>query len=113
MFNNIYLVAPTAAPTNIEVHQLNFINSTSIFLSWRPPLAHYQNGIIRDYHVELSQTASVEAEFQYITQDHYLLMNNLQPFAEYTCRVAAYTVGRGPFSEPLTIFLNSEGGMSK
>ena len=38
-------------------------------------------------------------------------MDNLQPFAVYTSRVAAYTVERGPFSEPLTVVLS--GGMSK
>ena len=42
-----------------------------------------------------------------MTQDQHLLMDDLQPFAMYTCRVAAYTVKRGPFSQPLTIVLSS------
>ena len=46
-----------------------------------------------------------------MTQDQHLLMDDLQPFAMYTCRVAAYTVKRGPFSQPLTIVLSS--GMLK
>ena len=84
----------------------------SVFLSWRPPLAQYQNGIIRGYYVELNSTD--EAEFQYITQDQHLLIDDLQPYTTYiVCRVAAYTVGRGPLSEPLMIALNSGSGMSK
>ena len=114
---SILYTAPTAAPINIEAYQFN---STSVFLSWRPPLVQYQNGIVRGYYihvelnstdeVELSEVNSTETEFEHITQDQHLLMDNLQPFAVYTCRVAAYTVERGPFSEPLTVVLS--GGMS-
>ena len=112
MFNTTLtcISAPTAVPTGIEAHQLN---STSVLLSWRPPLAQYQNGVIRSYYVEFTVVNSTEALFQYITQDQYLVINNLEPNTVYSYRVAAYTVGRGPFSESLTIFLNSETGMSK
>ena len=80
----------------------------SIFLSWSPPLARYQNGIIRGYYVYVDLN-STEAElsdansttFEYTTQDQHLLIDSLHPFAVYTCIVAAYTVERGPFSEPL------------
>lgn len=101
-----YIVAPTAAPTNIEVHQLN---STSVFLSWRPPLAEYQNGIIQSYLVVAN---SNDTYFEYTTQDAYLLMDNLQPVVLYSCMIAAFTVGRGPFSEQLTIILSNKTGMS-
>ena len=37
-------------------------------------------------------------------------MDDLWPFAVYTCRVAAYTVERGPFSEPLTVVLSDGMG---
>ena len=106
--------APIAAPINIQ------LNSTSVFLSWRPPLAQYRNGIIRSYyiHVELNSTDeaelhevnSTENKFEYITQNQHLIMDDLWPFAVYTCRVAAYTVERGPFSEPLTIVLSDGMG---
>ena len=99
-----------AAPIDTEAYQLNF---TSIFLSWRPPLAQYQNGIIRGYHVEFTLVNSTEALFQYTTQDQHLLIDDLEPDVMYACGVAAYTIGRGPFSEPLVIVLNSESGKSK
>ena len=92
-----YHIAPTAAPINLEAYQLN---STSAFLLWSPPLAQYQNGIIQGYYIyvelnstneaELSKVNSTETMFDYTTEDQYL--NNLQPFAVYTCRVAAYMV---------------------
>ena len=101
-------IVPTATPTKIEAHQFN---STSVFLSWRPPLVQYQNGIIQGYYVELNSTD--EAVSQYTTPDQYLLIDSLQHNASYTCRVATYTIiGKGPLSEPLTIFLNNENGMS-
>ena len=113
-----FFEAPSAAPTSIEAYQLNL---TSAFLSWRPPLAQYHNGIIRGYHIhvelnstdeaaELSGANSTETKFVYTTQDQHLLMDDLRPFAVYTFRVAAYTVERGPFSEPLMIVLS--GGRS-
>ena len=107
MFNN---KAPTATPTELEAYQLN---STSVFLSWKPPLIEYQNGIIRGYYVELNSTDNAESPYTLSTQDQHLLLDSLQPDTVYICRVAAYTVGRGPFSEPLTIVLDSESGMSK
>ena len=96
---------PTASPIDIKIHQLN---STSIFLSWKPPLIEYQNGIIQGYYVELTSTNS--AASQYTTSDQYLLIDSLQLYTSYIYRVAAYTIiGKGPLSEPLTIVLD---GMS-
>lgn len=105
---NNYFSAPTAPPTEIEVHKFN---STSIFLSWRPPLAQDQNGIIQGYHINFTQdnTTEVFEESEYTTVDPYLLINNLEPDVTYTFRVAAYTVGgKGPFSELMEIILSPE-----
>ena len=63
---------------------------------------------------ELSEVSSTENKINlssYITQNQHLIMDDLWPFAVYTCRVAAYTVERGPFSEPLTIILS--GGLKQ
>ena len=78
-----------------------------------PPLAQYQNGIIRMYYIKFTPVNSTGTWFQLTVQNQYLLIDNLQSYGMYACRVAAYTVGRGPFSEPLTIIPNSESGMSK
>ena len=101
-------------PTAIEAHKFN---STSVILLWRPPDAEHWNDIIQSYCVEFIQVNTSE-EFEYTTLDPYLLINNLEPAATYTFRVAAYTVGgKGPFSELMEVILSPESiifrGMSK
>ena len=100
-----FLSAPAAPPTSIEVHTL--INSTSTFLSWRPPLTQYRNGIIRRYHVEIV-TVNTTVELNYTTEDPYLFISDLEQCVQYTCRVAAFTVDIGPFSELYIIQNKSE-----
>ena len=97
--------APAAPPTAFEAHTL--INSTSTFLSWRPPLPQYRNGIIRRYHVEIV-TVNTTVELNYTTEDPYLFINDLEQGVQYTCRVAAFTVDIGPFSEWFIIQNKSE-----
>ena len=69
--------------------------------------------MIQSYIVEFTQVNSTEAWAHYTTQEQRLLIDNLEPNTVYIYRVAAYTVGRGPFSETLMIVLNSKSGMSK
>ena len=88
------------------------LNSTTVFLSWRPPISEHRNGIVRWYYVEFTQVITSE-QFEYTTQDPHLLVNSLQPTVMYTFRIAAYTVGKGPFSLPFNITVNKEKGMSK
>jgi hypothetical protein len=59
------------------------------------------NGIIQSYFVEFTLVNSTEAWSQYTTQDQHLLIDNLKPNTMYAYRVAAYTVGRGPFQKYL------------
>ena len=99
------LSASAAPPTSIEAHTL--INSTSTFLSWRPPLTQYRNGIIRRYHVEIV-TVNTTFGFNYTTEDPYLFISDLEQDVQYTCRVAAFTVDIGPFSELFIIQNKSE-----
>ena len=99
------LSASAAPPTSIEAHTL--INSTSTFLFWRPPLTQYRNGIIRRYHVEIV-TVNKTVGFNYTTEDPYLFIKDLAQDVQYTCRVAAFTVDIGPFSEWFIIQNKSE-----
>ena len=100
----MHSLAPIASPTTIEAHKFN---STSVFLSWRPPLAQYRNGIIQGYHVHVTFTQANRTNSdseEYTTVVPYLLINNLEPGVMYTFRVAAYTVGgKGPFSELMDV----------
>jgi hypothetical protein len=87
--------APNGAPTQL---QSTLINSTTILLSWNAPNAEYANGILRGYQIEVIDN-STGIQRNYITDNTHLLLNNLRPIHRYTFRVAAYTNGRGPFSQ--------------
>ena len=73
-----------------------------IFLSWRPPDVTHQNGIIEGYCVEFAEV-NASTQFEYTTQEPYLFIYDLEPGVNYTCRIAAFTVEIGPFSEAITI----------
>lgn len=91
-------------PTRI---QALLLNDTSLLISWHSPDALHTNGIIEEYHVQVTDHYD-DASFQashvtFTTEDTYLLINNLRPDSQYTFRVAAYAGERGQFSQPLTI----------
>ena len=96
-------LAPAAPPTSVKAHTL--VNST--FLSWRPPLTQYRNGIIQKYYIEILRV-NTTVGFNYTTEEPYLFISDLEQDVQYTCRVAAFTVDIGPFSELFIIENKSE-----
>ena len=100
---NLHAV-PTAPPTAIKKYSLN---ATSTLLTWRPPLTESQNGVIREYHVELTQANTTTL---FTTQEPYVLVNSLKLGVILTFRVAAFTVGMGPLSEAITIMQDIDSG---
>ena len=64
-----------------------------IFLSWRPPPLQYQNGIIRQYVVEL-HTSVTDSTITLVASggQRNLTATNLHPYTLYECTVAAETV---------------------
>ena len=89
-------------PTRI---QALLLNETSLLISWHSPDALHTNGIIEEYHIQVTHDnyTSVQTNRVYTTEDTYLLINDLRPESQYTFRVAAYAGERGQFSQPLTI----------
>ena len=70
-------------------------DSRSIFLSWEPPLADQQNGILRYYFILLQSDAGTETR-NISSSQRSLTVTGLRPFTEYSCTVQAGTVGVGP-----------------
>ena len=104
--NDINLsTAPTASPQTVSGGS---ISSTSISLSWLPPASGLQNGIIRRYEIKLveSETGNI---FNYNTTETSLTISSLHPYYYYHCSVAAYTVGLGPFTDPVIIQTPEDG----
>jgi receptor-type tyrosine-protein phosphatase Q len=97
--------APVAAPQQLAVSQ----NSTSLTLSWNPPPFEDSNGIIQYYVIlvtELDTNTSLPPRNSFTTQ---LTITNLHPHYTYQFIVAAYTVGMGPFTTPVTVQLDQGG----
>lgn len=109
-FSNIYTVltdedVPIGSPQEITA---SVVTSTTLTLTWSPPQFEETNGIIRYYHVHI-----VEAEtgrvFQLTSNTTSIYVYELHPFYTYQCRIAAFTVGLGPYSNMFTVQLTEEG----
>ena len=102
----VFFLGPSA-PRNVEGRG---ISSTTILVSWTPPLM--ENGVIESYLITYSKTnvfslfmdaiASGTAREAYIT--------GLSPFTNYTMRMTAFTIARGATS-PLITAVTLEAGM--
>ena len=78
-------------------------------LTWDPPFIQNQNGIIRDYIINVT-ALDTGVISQIITSDLNLTLDMLTPFSTYAFIVAARTsIGAGPFSTDLTIQTLEDG----
>ncbi|XP_028322376.1 roundabout homolog 2-like isoform X2 [Gouania willdenowi] len=102
--------APGAPPQQVTVLTVGNHNSTSISVSWDPPLSDEQNGIIQEYkiwclanetrfHVNKSVDATIRS----------VVVGGLQTGVQYRVEVAAGTsAGVGVKSKPQLIILGAE-----
>ena len=87
----------------------NLVNSRALSLTWSPPPPEDQNGIIRNYLVNISVVESGEHFYQLTSNATVLVVDELHPYYTYSCIVAALTVGTGPFTEVTTVQLPEDG----
>lgn len=81
------------------------MNSTSVFLKWKPPPTVSQNGVIRSYLVMVEGIGVNNLTIS--TSTASLLLTNLTAGVTYTVKAAASTrAGPGPFSPPATLRLD-------
>ncbi|XP_048016910.1 LOW QUALITY PROTEIN: roundabout homolog 2 [Megalobrama amblycephala] len=102
--------APSAPPQQVTVLTVGNQNSTSISISWDPPPAEHQNGIIQEYkiwclgnetrfHVNKTVDAAIRS----------VVVGGLQAGVQYRVEVAASTsAGVGVKSEPQTIIIGKD-----
>ena len=86
------------------------VSSTSFVLSWSPPPISQQNGVIREYTVNITEIQTGLSIILNSTSTSVSVLS-LHPYYTYECTVSAYTVGGGPYSEVFTI-TTPEDGMS-
>ena len=97
----MFYAVPTASPQNVESMT---VNSTTILMTWEPPPPEHQNGIIIAYVVNVSVEDNDIIPQQYSTSALSVALVGLHPYSLYMVAVAAQTgVGRGPFSNSITI----------
>ena len=103
--------APGSSPQNFNATETS---SDSVSLTWDPPEAEQQNGVITGYVINVT-VAMTEETFQLISSGNRLTVTveSLMPFTTYNFVIAAQTsAGIGPFS--ITISAQTdEAGMMK
>ena len=91
--------APASPPTNITGRATD---STTIVLTWRPPLPGDQNGIIRSYNISVIEQ-DTGREFNRSSLNTEASFLSLHPFYIYSVTITATTVAPGPPSLPVMI----------
>ena len=96
---------PSDSPFNVT---LTALSSYALNITWQPPPAGTQNGVIRYYIVNIT---NFEMATLINTHDDATLLtvDNLHPYYLYTISVAAVSVGVGPFSFTKTILMPEAG----
>lgn len=86
------------------------VGSTYILLMWQPPQFDLQNGLIRQYIIEVIHNRT-GLTYTVVSSTNQYRLENLFPFHTYIFSIAAVTVGVGPYSQQLTV-TTLEAGMS-
>ena len=98
--------APTGPPLDVDATP---VNSTSVTISWNPPAAENQNGVITGYVINLTRVGSDDVS-QYSSSSGNITIGSLHPFTTYAYTVAAQTsVGTGPHTTSSTVMTPEDG----
>ena len=84
------------------------INSTTLMISWMPPPFEHQNGVIREYRVNITERETGMA-YRLATAATTLTVSSLHPFYTYECITAAFTIAEGPYSAEVNITMPEDG----
>ena len=94
------IIVPSGSPLNFGG---SATTSRSAIISWNPPRADLQNGIIISYIINVT-VRETGATFQLTSNTTSLTITTLSPYRNYICIIAALTsVGTGPFSGRFTL----------
>ena len=96
---------PIAPPQEITADE---VTSSYLTLTWTPPPFEETNGIIRYYMIRVSEV-DTGTSFFVTANETEVTIPSLHPYYTYECNVAAFTVGLGPYSGPITTQLLEEG----
>lgn len=100
-----FVIAPSDAPLDVTGQ---VVDSTTVSLSWSPPLPENQNGVIRKYIIAATETDTGNV-YTWESISTNIGIHSLHPFYTYQFTVAAYTIERGPFSYIVTLQTPEDG----
>ena len=84
------------------------VTTTLITLSWSPPELIHVNGIIDHYRIRVLEVYTGRG-FSLISSEESIQVGPLHPYYVYSCQIAAYTVGLGPYGSPFSIQAGETG----
>lgn len=84
------------------------IGPTSIRITWSPPPLMSQNGLIREYRVNVTEVDTGKV-FVRTSGSTYLILYELHPYYTYECIIGAVTIAEGPYSDMETITTPEDG----
>ena len=91
--------APSSPPQSLRGEAEN---ATEVVFTWQPPPPVDINGVLLYYDVIVEELETGQIH-QISAPIPELRMNSLHPYYTYECKVAAFTVGLGPFSSPFSV----------
>ena len=97
IFLSILSPAPSSAPRNVEA---TIVSPTVANLSWDAPLQADQNGIIRQYHINITEVDTAR-QWTLISVTNTYILNFLRPHHTYLYSIAAVTISTGPYAQLL------------
>ena len=101
---------PSSSPRNFTVTETS---SDSVSLTWHPPEADQQNGVITGYVINVTVAMTGETS-QLFSSTNELTAESLMPFTTYNFVIAAQTsAGIGPFSTTISVQTDEAGMILK
>ena len=101
-------IVPSGPPRNLAT---TTVTSRSISLTWDPPTAANQNGIIRTYIINMTVLESGEY-IQLMSNRTEIDLEMLRPYYTYSFVISAVTIGPGPPSTGYNVTTEHEGSLT-
>ena len=98
--------APSAPPQTLAGYAQS---PTIIDLSWNPPSAIDINGILQYYVIRVRESETSRS-WSFTHVEGEITVGSLHPYYNYWCRVSAYTIGLGPYTNQILV-QTQEAGM--
>ena len=101
-----FSTAPSSPPLSLMGSSQS---STIIDLSWDPPPAIDINGVLQYYSIRVIESETSRS-WSFVHVEPEITVGSLHPYYNYDCKVAAYTVGLGPYTN-ITLVQTHEAGV--